>query len=95
MPQYGIMVVLKFHTSCLYILHLLYLCNFDSDQENPLQQLNQELSQKQVLLSKNAVHLSKVVGQGIYSLIFVYTVILEISDLEKFSYNENVRKLKI
>ena len=38
-----------------------------SHQPSLVQQLNLELSQKKMIFSKNEIHLSRVVGQGLYN----------------------------
>ena len=43
-----------------------------SHQLSLVQKLNSELSQKKMIFSKNHIHLSKVVGQGLYVRIYIY-----------------------
>ena len=42
-------------------------------QPSLMQQLNVELSQKKMIFSKNDIHLSKVVGQGLYNSEYIHS----------------------
>ena len=52
-------------------MHTYILCradNVDKDQQStPVEQLKLELSQKNMIFSKKSLHLSKIVGQGMYN----------------------------